>query len=171
MSSRFKHNPSYRLHRQSGQGIVTLTDAVTGQRRDFLLGAFGTKESKAAYNRLVTEWHANDRRLVTPTNPVADLTVNELIAAFWPWAEKHYRRPDGTVTNELNDYRLSLRPVAHLYGSLVAAEFSPLKLKAVRQLMIDGYEHPKYGPQEALGPHRHQSARRSDYPAVQMGGR
>src|SRR5262249_11285024 len=31
-----------------------------------------------------------------------------------------------------------------------AAEFSPLKLKAVRKLMVEGYEHPEYGPQEAL---------------------
>jgi integrase len=150
MSSRFKRDPSYRLHRQSGQGIVTLTDAVTGQRRDFMLGQYGTRASRAEYSRLVAEWHANDRRLVTNTDPIADLTILELLAAFWPWAEKHYRRPDGTNTNELNDYRLSLRPVAHLYGTLTAADFSPLKLKAVRQLMIDGYEHPKYGAQEAL---------------------
>ncbi len=26
--------PSYRRHKQSGQAIVTLTDAVTGRRRD-----------------------------------------------------------------------------------------------------------------------------------------
>jgi hypothetical protein len=33
---------------------------------------------------------------------------------------------------------------------LPAAEFSPLKLKAVRQLMIGGYHHPEYGPQPPL---------------------
>jgi integrase len=150
MSDRFNRDPSYRLHRQSGQAVVTLTDAVTGQRRDFLLGQHGARASRAEYSRLLAEWHANDRRLVTAVDHVADVTVLELLAAFWPWAEKHYRRPDGTVTNELNDYRLSLHPLAHLYGTLAAADFSPLKLKAVRQLMIDGYEHPKYGTQEAL---------------------
>ena len=65
------------------------------------------------------------------------LTVNELIVAFWRRAEQHYRREDGTPTNELNDYRLSLRPLRELYGPTPAADFSPLKLKAVRQLMID----------------------------------
>ena len=36
--------PSYRLHKQSGQAIVTLTDAV-GTRRDVLLGPCNTPES------------------------------------------------------------------------------------------------------------------------------
>ena len=65
------------------------------------------------------------------------LTVNELILAFWRRAEQHYRREDGTPTSELNDYRLSLRPLRELYGPTPAADFSPLKLKAVRQRMID----------------------------------
>jgi integrase len=38
----------------------------------------------------------------------------------------------------------------HLYGDLPSEEFSPLKLAAVRNLMIEGYIHPKYGPQESL---------------------
>jgi len=41
--------PSYRRHKQSGQAVVTLADAVTGQRRDLLLGKLGSRESKAEY--------------------------------------------------------------------------------------------------------------------------
>ena len=63
--------------------------------------------------------------------------MNELILAFWRHAEKHYRHEDGTPTSELNDYKLSLRPLRELYGPTPAADFSPLKLKAVRQRMID----------------------------------
>jgi hypothetical protein len=33
--------PTYRLHRQSGQAVVTLRDAV-GLRRDVLLGRYNT---------------------------------------------------------------------------------------------------------------------------------
>ena len=44
----------------------------------------------------------------------------------------------------------SLRPVCHLYGGTLVQEFGPLALKAVRQVMMDGYTHPKYGPQERL---------------------
>jgi hypothetical protein len=35
-----KKPPSYRLHRQSGQAIVTLPDGLGG-RRDVLLGPYG----------------------------------------------------------------------------------------------------------------------------------
>jgi hypothetical protein len=41
-------DPSYRKHKQSGQ-IVTLSHGYGG-RRDFLLGKYGTKESRAAAN-------------------------------------------------------------------------------------------------------------------------
>jgi hypothetical protein len=36
--------PSYRRHKQTGQTIVTLTDP-NGQRRDVLLGKYGTSQS------------------------------------------------------------------------------------------------------------------------------
>jgi hypothetical protein len=64
------------------------------------------------------------------------MTVNEVIVAFLRHAENHYRRTDGTSTNELNEYRYSLQPVRSLYGITSAAEFGPLALKAVRELMI-----------------------------------
>jgi integrase len=78
------------------------------------------------------------------------VTVADLAAAFWRYAELHYRKPDGTPTNELNEYRVALRPVRHLYGNLPAEEFTPLKLKAVRELMVRGYTHPKHGEQRGL---------------------
>ena len=60
------------------------------------------------------------------------------ILLFWTrHAEKHYRHADGTPTGELDNYRDSLRPLRGLYGSVAARVFSPLKLKAVRQSMID----------------------------------
>ena len=46
--------PSYRLHKPSGQAVVTLDG------RDFYLGAYGTPASKAEY-----DWPA-PRRLVQP---------------------------------------------------------------------------------------------------------
>ena len=47
--------PSYRLHKQSGQAVVTLRDG-TGKRRDVLLGIYNTPESKAEYRRVLAEW-------------------------------------------------------------------------------------------------------------------
>jgi hypothetical protein len=66
------------------------------------------------------------------------LTVTELVVRFWVWVQGHYRRADGTPTNEQTELKCSLRPLVHLYGSLPAHEFGPLKLKAVRELMVKG---------------------------------
>jgi integrase len=94
----------------------------------------------AAYERAVAEWLAAGRRADPDagrsTNP-AGPSVGELILSFWGHAERHYRRPDGSPSSELNNFRLSFRPLRKLYEALPAAEFSPLKLKAVRQSMID----------------------------------
>jgi integrase len=67
----------------------------------------------------------------------AELTVAELILAFWSHAEKYYSCADGTPSLELDSFRLSLKPLRHLYGHVKASEIGPLALKAVRQKMIE----------------------------------
>jgi len=121
-------NPSYRLHRQSGQAVVTLNG------RDILLGKYGTAASKAEYNRRISEWIAVGRQTPPAT---ANLSVAELIARYKTHVEAYYRRPDGTPTGEADNIRYALKPLRKLYGSTPAGEFSPLKLKTVRGAMID----------------------------------
>jgi integrase len=137
--SRRPRIPSYRLHKQSGQGIVTLTNNL-GERRDVLLGRYGTPESHAEYTRVLAEWQANGRRFLQPAASAPDLTVNELILAFWQHAERHYRRPDGTHTAEVDCLRAALRPLRQLYGHTPAKDFGPLALKAVRQRMVESVD-------------------------------
>src|SRR5262249_54749199 len=123
-----------------------------------------------------TEWEASGR-LVVPTlagkrgrtagqaasepapalvnTPAPDavppgITVAELLAAWLRHARGYYRTPDGEPAGGLHNYTHSLRPLTPLYAALPAAEFSPLKLKAVRRLMVEGYLHPEHGEQEAL---------------------
>jgi integrase len=114
--------PAYRLHKQSGQGIVTIAG------RDHLLGKHDTAASRTEYNRLVAQWLASGR-----SAPKADslLTVNEMIAAFRKHAERYY----GNV-REPENFANALRPLRTLYGDTTAAEFGPLKLKAVRETVI-----------------------------------
>jgi hypothetical protein len=126
--------PSYRLHKQSGQAIVTLSDG-RGCRRDILLGRFGTPESRAEYARVLAEWEANRRRLPSPTPSAADLTVSELILAYWQFAEGYYRK-NGQATTQLTRVRQALRPVRELYGHTPAREFGPRALKTVRERMM-----------------------------------
>jgi integrase len=136
------------MHRQSGQAIVTLTDSVTGRRKDVLLGKHGTVASKEEYKRVIIDWEANQRRL--PRSARSDLTIAELIGRYWKHVESYYRHADGTPTGEVQAMRYSLRPLNFLYGQAVAVEFGPAMLKSVRELMIRGYEHNKYGPQEPV---------------------
>jgi integrase len=130
--------PSYRLHKGSGQAVVVLGG------RSIYLGKWDTPESKSEYERVITEWLANHRQqpgdatdlvgLGCPAN--RELTVNELILAYWRFAEGYYP-PDGETTSELRCIREALRPLRELYGSSEAAKFGPLALKAVRLKMID----------------------------------
>src|SRR5438105_4766445 len=151
MGHRRKGEPlPYRLHKQSGQAVVSLP-LGSGSYQDVLLEVYDTPESRQEYARVIAEWVANGRH---PTGPFmssgSDLTVAELILAFLPHAEQHYRHPDGSPTGDLHDFKLSLRPLNHLDGPTPAKDFGPLAPKAVRQMMIDGYEHHKYGPQRRL---------------------
>ena len=49
--ARPNHIPTYRKHKSSGQAIVTLTDALSGVRKDKLLGPYNTATSRAEYAR------------------------------------------------------------------------------------------------------------------------
>jgi integrase len=125
--------PSYRRHRQSGQAIVTLPDGL-GRRRDILLGRYGTDQSRHEYARVIAEWEANGRRHLQPTT-LADGSVNELILAYWGFANTYYRK-NGAPTSQLDRIRLAFKPVKQFYGHTAAKSFGPLALKAARAWMI-----------------------------------
>ncbi len=98
------------------------------------LGPFGSQESREAYGRMVAEWTANGGRMATEPDSI---TVTEILAEFWKFAEGYYANPNGDSTSELSCYRQTFKPLQALYGSLAAKEFGPIALKAVRQKMID----------------------------------
>jgi integrase len=123
------HTPKYRHHKVRNLAVVTIDG------RDIYLGVYNSPESREAYDRHMAEWFANGRTLaVAPA--AGGMTVTELMAAFWVHVENTYRRPDGTATTEVDAFRHALRPLKKLYASTPAAEFGPLKLKAVRHEMI-----------------------------------
>jgi integrase len=123
--------PSYRLHRPSGQAVVTLGG------KDVYLGPHGTKTSRAEYDRVVAEWLASGRRpSAASPDGSAPLSMSEMILRYWIFANQHYRR-DGRPTRELDNIRDALRPVRELYGHTPVAQFGPLALKAVRRSMVD----------------------------------
>jgi integrase len=132
--------PSYR-RKKTNSGVyaaVTLPNGLGG-RQDVLLGKWRSKESRVEYARVIKEWEASGRCLPRSLAAAAnDLTINELIVRFWKHVEEHYRRPDGTLTNEVEEYRQAFRPLRRLYGHTTAKDFGPLALKALREAMVDG---------------------------------
>jgi integrase len=137
MPAKARKIPSYRLHKPTGQAVVRLDG------RDHYLGKHGSDESHEKYRRIIAEWltagRAKSPAPADSTVPAAGTTtVNDVILAFLTrHAEAHYRRPDGTPTGELGNYRHSLRPLRQLYGRAPASGFGPLNLKAVRRQMIE----------------------------------
>jgi hypothetical protein len=116
--------PKYRLHRPSGQVVVSLGG------HGFCLGRYDSPQSRAEYDRRIAEWFANGRCVSIPTGGRPDLTVGELLAAYWKHAEAYYRK-DGTPTSELDALKVAFRRLRRLYGHTSASAFGPLALKAV----------------------------------------
>ena len=123
--------PKYRKQSRPNSADEAFVE-LNGHRH--YLGAYGSPESKQAYHRLLAEWTANGRRL-----PVAadEVTVTELIAAYWRHAQSYYRKPDGTHTRSVELIKTAMRPLKRLYGNTTVGAFGPLAYKAVRQSMID----------------------------------
>lgn len=133
MARRKQSVPSYLLHKPTGQARVR----VNGH--DIYLGRYDSPESRAEYARIIAELAVRP----TPSDPdpaspaSRNLTVNELLLGFWEYADRYYRRADGTPTNELPQFKQTFRLLRELYGHTPAREFGPLALKAVRQKMIE----------------------------------
>src|SRR6516165_6634127 len=108
--------PSYRLHKPTGQAVVTLCG------RDFYLGRHGSPESRAEYDRLIVEWISNGRRLPAPTSEAgSDLSINELLLAYVCHADGYYVK-NGEPTTEPVNIRLAIRPLRQHLGQTPARE-------------------------------------------------
>jgi hypothetical protein len=116
---------SYRLHKGSGQAVVTLNGS------DHYLNKCGSTASKAEYDRLIAEWIANGRRL----DPGRGLTITELTGDYLDFPETYYRK-NGKQTGEVDNLKQSFRQLRRLYGHTLAADFKPTCLKAVREAII-----------------------------------
>ena len=129
--------PRYRLHKQSGQAVVSLP-LGNGKYRDVLLGAFDTEESQREYTRVIDEWLAHGGQVLACRDSpgAADLTINELVLAYWPAVEEYYRHADGTPTQEVENVRLALRRLRQRYGHTEVRSFDSLALEALREAMI-----------------------------------
>jgi integrase len=131
--------PSYLLHKVAGREPQA---RVRINGRDYLLGPYGSEQSRIRYAELITEFAAG-----VPVDPIADSnrgtetddpgpSVAALILAFLAYAEQHYIK-NGAPTSEQHCIRAAVRPLRELYGLTPAKDFGPLALKAVRAKMVE----------------------------------
>ena len=125
---RSPRTPKYRLHKPRNRAVVTIDG------RDYYLGPYNSLESKAEYDRLIALWLANGRRM--PADDPDDLTIDQVIAAFWRHAKVYYVK-NGKPTNEQATVKVAMKVLRRLYGTTLARNFGPLKLKLVREAMIE----------------------------------
>jgi hypothetical protein len=78
MPARTVRIPKLRLHKPSGQGVVTI------KGRDFYLGPYGSEACLAEYKRLIAELLTSGHWVNPPSRSSgsSDLTFNELILAY-----------------------------------------------------------------------------------------
>jgi len=131
--------PSYRLHKASGQAVVTLNG------RDIYLGLHNTEDSKDRYKLVIQEWLASHRKLppngsaVSPTRQPQDITINELFLPYWKHCQEYYRK-NGKHTREVGNIKAALAPLLKTYGIYPAKDFGPLALKTyLKQLVGRGF--------------------------------
>jgi integrase len=124
--------PSYRKH-SSGNAIVTLTDP-SGQRRDVLLGTYGTPESRSLYDETVSRWVANGRRL----DDIASEGVSnsEVLLAYIEANQGRHEKGDRKASSEFEHIKKVAGIVRKLFGTEPAEQFSAKRLKACRTEMI-----------------------------------
>ena len=125
--------PALRHHRPCGRARVRIDG------RDYWLGRYGSPEARAGYDALIARYLAAGRKApppapagVEPPPDPASVTVTVLVAEFWPWAQAHYRKPDGTPTREADNFRGVLRRLRRRYGNLPVPDFGPARLLEFR---------------------------------------
>lgn len=79
--------PGYRLHKPSGRAVVTLNG------KDYYLGIFGSKESKAAYDRKIAEYQATGQSTSYGIES-NKTTIAMLVVDYKDWAEGYHPKAE-----------------------------------------------------------------------------
>jgi integrase len=109
-------------YKQCGKYAVVY---VNGRR--IFLGLYGSAESQKEYARIIAESKSN------PTfslHGAKNITLDEVAVAYLDHAEQRFG------TSHYENYRTALKFATDLYGHQPVDEFSPLKLKTVRDEMV-----------------------------------
>jgi len=115
--------PPMKVHKASGQVRVRING------RDHYLGAEGSPQVQKNYARVLAE---HERLLESPTPPVVVPDVDTIIADWIEQASKSCNEKDR------KNYFRALMVLSRTCGEIAAPDFTPARLRAVRDAMMTG---------------------------------
>ena len=115
--------PRLRRHKPKDRAYVRLNG------RQVYLGKWNSPEAKAAYDRILREWRAEQE----PEKYA--LTVADLACRYIDHAEIYYRK-NGEPTSEVQLIRDALKRLVDLHRSLRAAELRPRHIKEYQEALV-----------------------------------
>ena len=124
--------PSYRLHKLSGQARTIV------RGKQIYLDKYNPPESHRKYVRLPAEMSqptTQDKATADP-NSCSLLLVSEILVKYLDFAEIYYADGD-KPDKEFRAMIDAVAPVNKLYGDSPADQFEPLKLKTLRQHLVE----------------------------------
>lgn len=129
--------PKYSFHKASGQAAVYVDGKTV------YLGKHDSPESRQAYGELLARLAAESMVGKTSKSlPADNATVAELCLKFVTDELPRYSRA------EQHCQRTTLRLLNSLFGETPVRDFGPLRLRVVRQAMIDGDANAKPNPRK-----------------------
>ena len=118
--------PGYLHHKARNKGKV-----IVDGKTIYLDGPYDSEESRRHYDRVIAEL------LTRPERPdLINVTLARLAVCYVEYAKTYYQK-DGEPTPENGQIRSALRPLIELFSSMPVADFGPLKLKLVRERMLE----------------------------------
>ncbi len=123
--------PSYRLHKASGQGLVTINGV------DFYLGKHGTEVSRQKYDAAIAQWLARGRQIVSPATGGA--TITELLAGYLEHCKSYYNTKGmsrSQLSRTLAKHVVACRQLRHLFADLPCNEFGTAQFIALREHLV-----------------------------------
>lgn len=106
--------------------------------KDYMLGPYGSKESKEKYGRLIAQYGAAPKpnHFGTPTSKT---TMRDVVDAFLEHAKKYYAESD-----EHDQYERAAKPIKDLYGSTLAANLTARDFRTIREAWIGDKRSRQY---------------------------
>lgn len=138
--------PSLRLHKKSGQAVVTLSG------KDCYCGPHGSKESVSRYNQYVAEWLANGRHMpniaATRGRPGKQssgcIAICQLCERYLDDRREYFGGSDGRPSRSYARVKIVVKLLMNHYPDLPVDEFGPLRLRAIRERLIEQGQSRRY---------------------------